>query len=536
MPGEVKSPNGKSTLIYPTIDSKNLAEVRIHNPANEALRGKEYVDWGIQFLYDKDKKQLRGYLIGHELDLFIDETQLTTFAAGIGNMVFSRRLVDECKDFKPYGLDEENAIRIEVELTDKTLYTLYIGKMNPSGTAYYARSADTVTDAFGRTYQRSAVYLLGTATTTYLQSTACALPSQMLSSLMAYPVNLEAGFSSFELFSVHDNRIAVSLRPRPAEITSADMLFYGSFNYYAVEPAGHFSSPAFDTRITVFESFEGIEVMEYGTKLITGVDEDGKEYSFYDIETEVLAEYGLDNGRLQYILRYSSPEAESKEILESEVWFSELQPDGYYYARSLNFGTIVKVDPAMVDFLGWRTLDFLDSYALRLNIGNAAELTISGMDNGERFTETFIASSKFKEDSYVVESVKAESLNKKLSMTDYRELFRELLTVTLQGDVPSDLDTESLMAGEPYFEIKIKTPKYNISKTYPKGLESVTRILRFYQYTNGRAFMTVEMIDASGKSSGETGRFYVRMSRLEKLITDTKKFCNGESFSHFDKE
>lgn len=529
LPGEALS--GKSSyLVYPSVDQKDISEVRIHNPEFE----EKYRDWGIQFLYDKDNKRSIGSVIGHENDLILDETQLTLFAAAAGNMLFSRRVADVCEDYSIYGLSEEEAIHVEIKLTNGTVYTVYIGNLNPSGTAYYLRSGDTVTDKDGNSYERKSVYLLTTGTTSYIQSTLTAKPTAMLTTLMAYPVNPDIGFASFELFSV-DGSIRLSLRPRSA-ITSAEKLFGGSFNYYAVEPAGYFASPAFDTRIEVFKMFQGSEVMEYGTKQVTDTDENGKEIVFYDFDTDVLAKYGLDAARVQYILRFSSKQDESPEPLQSEVWFSSLQPDGYYYARSLHFNTIVKVDPKTVDFLSWTTVDFLDAYALRLNIGNAARLTLKGTIDGKVFEESFIPSSQLSDSEYIVKSVRAEKLGQQLSLTYYRELFRELVAITLQGNAPTELDKEALMQNEPYLEIRIETPKFNKSDKYPEGLLSITRILRFYPYTNGRALATVETIGADGKSSGENGSFYVRISRLDKLLGDAQKLCNGEEFSFRDKE
>lgn len=528
LPGEVKS--DKSLLVYPSVDQKDIDEVRIHNPELE----EKYRDWGIKFLYNDKEKRSLGYILGHENDIYLDETKLTLFAAAAGNVIFTRRVVDVCEDYSIYGLSEEEATRVEVKLTNGTVYTVYIGNLNPSGTAYYLRSGDTAIDENGNPYERKAVYLLTTGTTTYMKETLAARPTAMLSPLLAYPVNPEVGFAAFELFSVNGD-IKISLRPRSL-ITSAEKLFGGSFNYYAVEPAGYYASAAFDTRIEVFEMFQGSEVMEYGTKQVKDTDEDGKEYVYYDFETDVLAKYGLDANRVQYIMHFASVQDESAQPLESDVWFSDLQPDGYYYARSLNFNIIAKIDPAMVDFLGWKTVDFLDAYALRLNIGNAAKLTLKGTIDGKLFEESFVPSSQLQESEYIVQSVRAEKLNKQLSMTYYRELFRELLTITLQGNVPAELDKEALMENAPYFEIRIETPKYNKSDRYPEGLASITRVLRFYQYTNGRALVTVETIDASGQSSGENGSFYVRVSRLDKLLSDAQKLCNGEEFSFRDKE
>lgn len=533
LPGEVSS--GTATLVYPSIDRKQLKEVRIHNPSNEQKRGSEYVDWGISFLYDAKDDQSIGYMLGYEEEVFLDETKLSSLAAAVGNVVFSRRPVDECEDFSIYGLSEETATRVEVELVDGTVYTIYVGNKNPAGTGYYIRSADTVTDADGKPYERKSVYLASQVTTTYFDMTLMELPTAMVTTMMAYPVNPETGFTKFELIS-SDNSIAISLRPFNPAIQSADMLFGGSCNYYSVLPAGYFSSPAFDMRKDVFEMFQGAEVMEYSTKPVTSVDEDGKEYTYFDIENETLAEYGLENGRVKYILRFSSKEPTTGEILESEIWFSSLRSDGYYYARSLNFGTIVKVGPETVDFLGWKTLDFLDAYALRMSIGHCEKLTVKGTIDGKEYTETFTVEM---DKEYKALSAYAENLGKNVSMDQYRILFRELLTTTLRDSVSEALtqeEKEAVMAGKPYFELQIQTPNFGKSERFPNGLKSVTRILRFYQYTNGRALLTVEMIDSEGKSSGESGEFYVRVSRLDKLISDTKKLCDGIPFDFYDKE
>lgn len=530
LPGEVMS--GNSMLVYPSVNQKDLDEVRIYNPELD----EKYKEWGIKFLYNADEGRSLGYVIGHDNDVYLDETQLTLFAAAAGNMIFTRRVVDVCENYDVYGLSEEEAIRVEVKTTDGSCYSVYIGNLNPSGTAYYLRSGDTATDENGNPYERKSVYLMTTGTTTYISGTLAASPTAMVSPLLAYPVNPELGFSSFELFSVNGD-IKLSLRKNPGTITDARMLFGGSsFNYYSVEPSGYFSSSAFDTRIEVFEMFQGSEVMEYGTKPVTMTDDDGKEYVYYDFETDVLVKYGLDASRLQYIMRFAAQSDDTAEPIESEVWFSSLQPDGYYYARSLSFNIIARIDPTTVDFLGWTTIDFLDAYALRIGIGNAAKLTMKGTVNGKAFAETFVPTCQLSDSEYIVKSVMAESLNKQLSLDYYRELFREVLTIMLQGTIPTDLDKEALMASDPYFEIRIETPKFNKSDKYPNGLESVTRILRFYQYTNGRALVTVETIDANGESSGENGSFYVRVSRLDKLIGDAQKLCNGETFSFRDKE
>lgn len=536
LPGEASY--GGSVLLYPQIDRKDLKTVKIHNPANKT-RGEVYVDWGIGFAYDAEKKDSYGYLIEYDY-ASLDETQLTYFAVAVGTPVFSSRLEDHCSDFSPYGLDyasDEEATYILVEKTDGTVHKIYVGNKNPSGTGYYVRVADSVTDSEGNTSVRDAVYLLASATSSYYEETLLSYPPRMLDTLMTYPIS--STFSSYALSS-SDGRLDVSFLPVSNLTTSS--LFGGSSLYRSVSPEGYFSSSRFETSIQRFEYFAGEETMEYATKLVSGTDEDGEEYSFYAFDDEVLAKYGLDPDHVQFFLMYSALYAEAEEHVISEVYFSDLRPDGYYYAYSLSFNTIVRVDPSLVDFLEWDMLDFIDSYILRMSIGYCEELTMSGKIDGVPYRETFRATIGT---DNVLKGAFAENLGEEVDLDAYRMLFTELYTTILWGEVPEDLDFEELTDGEPYLEITVSTPRITVYVKDEAGnntskvetvLPSVKRILRFYRYSNGRALMTVEMIDEKGESSGESGSFYVLVSRLDKLIRDTKNVCDGVPFSYYDKE
>lgn len=537
MPGEAAF--GSSVLLYPQTDRKSIKTVKIHNPANRAL-GEVYVDWGIGFAYDSEKKESYGYLLEYDY-ASLSEVMLTYFAVAAGTPTFSARLEDHCSDFSPYGLDyasDEEATYILVEKNDGTVHKIYVGSKNPSGTGYYVRVADRVKDENGVESVRDAVYLLGASTSSYYEKTLLASPAGMLDSLMTYPIS--SSFSSFILYST-DNRINVSFLPVEG-MNSTASIFAGSSLYRSVTPEGYFSSSRFETSIKKFESFSGMETVEYATKLVTGTDEDGEEYSFYSFEDETLAKYGLDPDHIKYFLMYTAMYAEAKEHVVSEVYFSDLRPDGYYYAYSLSFSTIVRVAPTTVDFLEWSTLDFVDSYVLRMSIGYCKELTLSGKIDGVPYRETFVSTV---DSDYILKEVYAKNLGEKVSLPLYRTLFTEFYTTILRQEVPEDLDKKALMEEEPYLEIRITTPSITVYKKDEAGnntskvervLPGVTRVLRFYRYTNGRAMMTVEMIDDKGVSSGESGSFYVLLGRLDKLIGDAKKLCDGESFSYNDRE
>ena len=56
---------------------------------------------------------------------------------------------------------------------------------------------------------------------------------------------------------------------------------------------------------------------------------------------------------------------------------------------------------------------------------------------------------------------------------------------------------------------------------------SVTKVFRFYKLTNGRVLLTIEDIDENGKSSGETGSFYLVTGSVHKMLGAALDVYNG---------
>ena len=92
------------------------------------------------------------------------------------------------------------------------------------------------------------------------------------------------------------------------------------------------------------------------------------------------------------------------------------------------------------------------------------------------------------------------------------------------------------MKGDPIATLTVTTRRTVMYKLDENGkttaevdyvLESVTKNFRFYELTNGRVFCTIEQVDAEGKSSGESGSFYVLASRLEQLLAGVIELKNG---------
>lgn len=542
LPGEAKF--GDSLLIIPRIERKDLKTVKIHNPANKTY-GEEYVDWGIGFAYDEEAKDYYGYFLTYDY-AELDETQLSYFVIASGLVIFDDRVAEITADtdLSAYGLEKDKAALIEIERRDGKMHTLYFGKKAANG-SYYVRSGDTYVDDNGNTVERNVIYLLSTSTSGNAAGTLMAKPTEMLTKRLTYPV--QSMFSSFVFQDSWGDVVLAFLPARSAKSTNT--VFGGSSLYYTAElkdvdsPAGYFSSSEFETRIMIFQDFCGDVTLEYATEKVEGVDEKtGETYSYYTFSEETLARYYLDSTSERRMLFYTSGVEGSDEDVASEVYFSTLQPGGFYYAYSLNYGTISRVSAKLVDFLEWEFLDFVDAYPFRILIGYIDTLTITGKLDGKPFSESFATEA---DADYLITTVKAVNANKNISLDLYKDLCVVSYTTYMRGEVPDDLDKEALMEGEPYAEVRIKTRDVTVYVTDEMGapttkvegvLKSVTRIYRFYRYSNDRTMMTVETIDSDGKSSGESGDFYVLTSRLDKLVKNADMLVQGIPFNPYDKE
>lgn len=542
MPGEAKF--GDSVLVFPRVDRKDLKSVKVHNPANVTY-GEQYVDWGIGFAYNEEAKDYYGFFLEYQY-VEIDEIQLSYFVLGAGYLAFTDRVAEitEESGYAAYGLEKDKATRLDIEKLDGGTHTVYIGKKAANG-SYYVRSGDTYVNGEGETVERNIVYLLNATTSGNLESTVMTKPTEMLTKRVTFPV-----YSMFTSFIFQDSWGDVVLAFLPVRSAkSTNTAFGGSSLYYTVSlknaesRAGYFSSSEFETRITIFEDFCGDAVMEYATEKVEGVDEEtGEEYSYYVFSEEMLAKYYLDSASEKRMLFYTAKTDGSDEDVASEVYFSTLQPGGFYYAYSLNYSTIVRVPASTIDFLEWDFLDFVDSYPFRISIGYIDTLSVMGTIDGRQYSESFTS---VVDADYIVKSAKAVTADKAVNLDLYKEFCVVAYSTYLRGEVPDGLDKEALMQGDPYAEVRIKTRDITVYATDELGnpttkvegvVKSVTRIFRFYRYSNERALMTVETIDANGKSSGETGDFYVLTSRLDKIMKNAEMLVQGIPFNSYDKE
>lgn len=538
-------------LIYEHITREEMQQIAVHNPDNEKY-GSQYVDWGF-FRYtgeeediDKDLGLTVGdfYLTGYEYAAF-DETVFSYLVTAAGYTLANSRVEDHCTDFSRYGLDyatPEEATSLTVTATDGRVYTYYIGDKLPSGSGYYVRCINEDTPASGgEAIQRDSVYVFPA---TYLDAAVLLTPQKLVDPYLTMPVNTSsyALIDDFVIWRREDKYLSPKLdengnqeydedgtpitrwepmvRIRPIKDQEDPFsLFAGLSVYYAVVPDGYFGSTAYEALLSLFSEYKGEEVVELSQKVQA---EDGSYY--YDIPLETLDKYGILDYYYHFRYTYNG--------IDSEVYVSEKQPDGYYYAYSLNFNVVVKVTDETIYFLNWSPETFIQRQMVYLKIDDCAMVSLEGsyydlgILNPDRKGEVSVNESYYLTNTGV-DLVVTDSTGKTVNTNNFREFYRILLLGIIRDEV-SEEEIKAAMQNEPIAKMTIQTRKSTVYETDAAGnatskvdyvLESVQKIFRYYELSNGRVLCTIEKIDAEGNSLGETGNFYLVTSRVEEMLS-----------------
>ena len=544
---EVESINGR-VLMYPHYERSQINKITVHNPDN-AKFGEQYVTWGF-YKYNGPEENEDGlvpgafYLQNYEYAPF-DSNGLANMIVGAGYTLATARVEDHCDDYSRYGLDfatPEEARSVTMETTDGKTFVYYIGDQTPSGGGYYARvvGEDTLL-ATGEKMERDSVYIL---TPTNLTSSILLSPLKLITPTLTFPFDSQSTelMQSFRIWKNEPQYIvdvkeedgtvtqkikpAIYLKPLdPAKDPFAS--FAGMGIYYSVSHPGYYSSIQFEGLTSLFTDFVGTEVVELGTLM---KDDEGEDY--YGFTDEIRKKYHLDNPHYTMCYQYQG--------IDNYVYFSPLQEDSYFYAYSLTFNTICKVTVEQAYFLLWDDYAFLQNQLVYLNIDKCDSLKITGSfydlgvlnpdHKGIRdVNETFQLTGTGHD--LVINTADGKTMN----TDEFRDLYQVLISIVNRGMV-SDADAEAAMKGDPIATLTVTTRRTVMYKLDENGkttaevdyvLESVTKNFRFYELTNGRVFCTIEQVDAEGKSSGESGSFYVLASRLEQLLAGVIELKNG---------
>lgn len=552
---EVASVDGR-VMMYPHYQRDAINKITVHNPKN-AKYGEQYVDWGFYRYNGPEKNDLNlivgdFYLQNYEYAPF-DSQKLANMVVAAGYTLTMARVEDHCSDYSRYGLDyatPADAISLTMETTDGKTICYYIGDKTPSGGGYYVRvvGQDTLLST-GEVVERDSVY---TMLPTNLEAAVLASPTDLVTPTLSLPFNSQSTelLQSYRVW-INDPKYIIegtdeagnpTYKLKPAiylkpieELKDPFAQFSGLGIYYAESHPGYYTSQNFEALTNVFTDFAGEKVLELATEL---VDSEGEKY--YGFTDEIRKKYHLDSPQYTLCYRYQD--------IDNYVYFSPLQEESYYYAYSLTFNTICKVTMEQAYFLQWDEQSYLQTQVVFLGIDTCDMLKISGKyyDLGvidpdrkgwQSVEETFQLTGTAKDLAIVTAD------GKKMNTEEFRDFYSIMLNLVSHGAV-SDADGKEAMKNEPMCTLSVTTRKKIMYKTNEAGqptsevdyvLDSVTKTYRFYKHTDGRVFCTIEQIDAEGKSSGESGSFYVLTSRIEQLLAGAANLQDGKPVDDFQR-
>ncbi len=492
------------------------------------------------------------------------------------------KLEDGSIDYSAYGLadvyDEENNLTYTpaVYTVTKAVYA-DDGTCKPDpNTSYTVKVGDAILSGGGYYVQmegRSAVYIVSnTISNTVLQPVEA-----MVTPMISYPTTVATHtmVSDFVLGTVDlTGKLVSSETMKDLEI---EMI--AAFTYQDLESRENtiFSSSPY---ISGMGLLDGHAINDDTASNVLGL--------FYEMEfisckklgltKEALQEYGFD-GNVHY-LSFGSPVLDEKNnidaYMENVMLISPRTENDTFYVASFLYDMIVEVDQYYMSFLEWEQKTWYKQYFFSYNLAYMKDLqvTIDGktfdfsFDNSES-DKTQVNSSKIKVycDQFKGGKEKPTALDYTITYTyvndkgveeieqvtgaqNFREFYTDLLWFSLEGDFDEaefekthGMSVKDYIAqGDDVCDAKISFYAEDMAATlndYTYTNESgeevklytenneLTVVLRFYRYTDRKAFLTIEIVDEFDENGDPvsdptkaTGAFYVLSSYLGTLLED----------------
>jgi len=429
--------------MFPTIDAADIARIEIEN---------EHGSYGFYL----DETYGETYIIGCPGTPYISE-EYSGLTAAARNPMSMKRVTENAEDLSVYGLDGSDA-PAKYTITSKSgdSHTVLIGDMLVTGGGYYC----TVEGC-------RAVYVMDTSMA-YLLRTV----ESYVNPVVSYPLS-ETDYYTVSEFTLRvDGEVLVSCGFMSDEERQATA---STSTYKMFVPENYVPSTAnYGAILRKFTSPSGSEVLKFGP--VTEV-----------LPESVRAEYGLDKPKYEIYYKYKG--------IDNYIYVSEQNGDGSYYAYSMLFNTIVRVEADTFDFLRFEFIDFVDRPMFQKNINDVASIRIEG----EGVDELFVITGDSQETLAVTPQSTGRALDARM-LKNFRLLYRKMLGLTLEEYAP-----------EPYTENRIM----RMTVVTDVGIEYV---YDFYAYSTRRCYFTI---------NGE-GEFYCLRDRVEQIVKDTAAVMNGE--------
>lgn len=439
LPGEVLGTNNR-ILMFEHVEKAGMQEIEVHN------------SYGSYTFYR-----------GADDNFYIRDLNNTPYSlAALSSLVVSSgytlsltRVTTDCTDWAQYGLDAASEPAwYQITTLDGTKHKVNIGSLIPTGGGYYC------------SYEgRNAVYVLDSS----IADTLLAPVTNLITPVLAIPLASNDYFTVRDFFLLHgeDYVIWVDYVADGIELDAPNTTCY-EMKY----PGKYIPSGGYETMLQTFTNFQGMLTLEAGS------DEN-------PLPDEVLEKYGLLEPAYTVHYKYND--------VDNYTFFSELNEDGYYYAYSLNFNLIARVDPSKVEFLTWDLIDYVDYSTFMLNINDIATIELISDDYSETFTL---------EGEGTDIKITPASTGKTFGEADvknFRQFYKTLLSIKLEGYADSTATDELLLT------LRYTTDAGKVWE------------FKFYPYSTRRCFYTVN----------GNGEFYVLRDILDKAISDSRRVVEG---------
>ena len=434
--------------MFRPVASSGVTILRINNPFGE---------WGFYLASDGSY-----YLIDHAGTPY-ESTLSTTTIAACRNPLSMKRVDENAPDLSIYGLDESGSpARYTISDKKGVSHTVLVGDMIQTGGGYYCACEGS-----------RAVYILDTS-----MSCVFMAPENVVTPLLSLPVGDNDYFST-EVFTLTvDGEVLVSC----GYMSDAERMDTASVSTYKMFVPENYvpSTDNYGKILQKFIEFKGTETVAFGKagEVMT---------------KDELAPYGLSEPKYEIYYKYSG--------VDNYVYVSEKQEDGSYYAYSLLFNLVARVDAETLEFLEWDFIDFVDRPIFQRNINDVAYIRVEADGVDEAFTIT----GSSVDDLAVTPESRKKAFNEK-ELKNFRLLYRKMLGLNIEEYAPEKTEENRVL------RLTVRTDV---------GLEYV---YDFYAYSTRRCFFTINGV----------GEFYCLRDRVEKIASDAKALMAGEDIDVTD--
>ena len=496
------SDSGKAT-IFAVVDTEGMESVSEYNnlmmyariqPSNIRKIKVDNEHGSYTFERGDDGKM---YIKGHETTAY-NETLLAYLQSVCGNTTVMMKISPAAVEkygYGEYGLDEPRG-SVTVYTKDDVSHTIKVGKQIVSGSGYYVRLEGS-----------DSVYIFNS----YIGNTALIPLESYVTPALLYPMttnnymlvqNFRVDSLSYDEDGklITDNDIALSYWDYAERVGTE----FQSQPYVMVDEALSGYTPSADAVYTAMYNF-----LEMSYKQLISVD----------ATADQLKEYGLDKPVKSLYFEFSETDSSTGVTYHAKnyVFFSALTENGTHYVTSNvyvsndnkqnyvrwpAYNQIVEIDRALLPFMEWETLDWVERDYFRLAIDLCDTLTFRAADYDITFDIVPVADDV---EAYLL----TESGSRKLAINNFKTLYLNMQYGKFFGSTH--------MSEEEIAAITADSSRHVLSWTMKTTVTEIERTYDYYWLDENRTLVTVNGV----------GEFYVLTSAVEKMIADAADVANG---------